>query len=764
MAQFYNADLKPLAPGDSTHSWAHATKLFLADNLRLAPKQSYLYYVCINVDQGILQSLGSIVNGTYEPASSQPLIEQYETGLMAKRVDLPKFQLNTKTINAYNRKNVVQTSIQYNPITIGFHDDAADVVTTFWNDYYTYYYRDSDYDPTLYQLPHKYQSRNRMGWGFTPRNSNLKPFLRNIQIFSLHNKRFTEYLIVNPTITDWRHGEHDSSNDRSGMESTMTVAYETVKYRTGYVNAVDVNGFGILHYDNVQSPISTSTTNIYTDGGLVGALAQGPRDLARPDGTGSGAGLFGGVLNAYRFYNNLKNANLGGVAKQAIGQFGISLLSKTLDGAINSAIFPTGNGAGNGIINAGGRTNLASPYANPLNSYGTTINGLASTLVPGAAISYNNISSTDWQRGVAGPYGAAANPLSRTIYDAQSTNGTIKIDPQTGQPVTGQTTALVLDDNGQPISQFSTVGTQTGTYNPDNITENLTGLQTTRDENNNAVNVYSYRDGTTVVRNADTGEVIQQYPGSGIDINNTNTNPTSTRDIAAAGGAVSPTSPQYYTNPKTGITTTVGGGTTAVITNTVTGTAAAAGGLFAGAELNSALNSTALGKSVLGRTVAKAVSGAAGVVVGRAINNGLQPIVNGLSGKISQGFDSVTGSIKNVVGTWTGTGAFNPSNPTQNIVSKVPDGEGGYIITDKTGSVTYTDGSGNITGSNSSGNNMFGESESNGSNSDQAYDPYGTDNNGNVQEQPVYTADNYESGPSDDSVPTESYIPDDYTA
>ena len=92
------------------------------------------------------------------------------------------------------------------------------------------------------------------------------------------------------------------------------------------------------------------------------------------------------------------------------------------------------------------------------------------------------------------------------------------------------------------------------------------------------------------------------------------------------------------------------------------------------------------------------ISGAIGLETGRIINNGLQPILNGITGSISQGWDSVAGSIKNVTGSWFGSGKYNPASPTDNIVSRVYDGEGGYIITDRTGSVTFTDGAGTITG------------------------------------------------------------------
>ena len=122
----YNADLKPLQPGVSTHPYQHATKLFLSDNYRLAPKQSFLYYVCINVNTSNL-SVASLISSLIAPdgVSSQTLIEQYEAGLLAKRVDLPKFSIGTKTLNSYNRKNIITTGISYEPITVTFHDDVA---------------------------------------------------------------------------------------------------------------------------------------------------------------------------------------------------------------------------------------------------------------------------------------------------------------------------------------------------------------------------------------------------------------------------------------------------------------------------------------------------------------------------------------------------------------------------------------------------------------------------------------------------------------
>lgn len=338
----YNANLKPLDAGNSTHDYNHAKRLFLADNLRLSPKQSFLYYVCININQDFLTS----IFGT--GISSQGVSDQYETGMMVKSVELPKFSMDTKTMNAYNKKTIVQNKINYDPVSLTFHDDAANVVLNFWNDYYTYYFRDSDYESALYRAPSTYDLRQRTKWGYSPRNSGLIPFLRDIQIFSLNQKRFTEYKLINPMITNWRHGEHRATEGSGVMECAMTLAYETVKYRTGYVNPTDVNGFSLLHYDTTPSPISTSTTNVYTDQGVIGVIGGAATDLSRPDGAYSGTNLISNYLSVQRAYNNLKSVNWGTVAQKTLAQIGINIVGGSINGAANGLLIPYSGSYGSG--------------------------------------------------------------------------------------------------------------------------------------------------------------------------------------------------------------------------------------------------------------------------------------------------------------------------------------------------------------------------------------------------------------------------------
>ena len=700
MASLYNADLKPIGPGVKTHPYDHATKLFLADTYRLTPKQSFLYYVCININTDLISSFIGL--SSPDGVSTQALLDQYETGLMAKRVDLPKFTLNTKTLNAYNRKNIIQNSITYEPVTINFHDDAADVVTTFWNDYYTYYYRDSDYADTVYGQAHKYQSQRPTniaglsgGWGFTPRMQNLQPFLKNIQIFSLHNKRFTEYVLINPIITAWRHGEHSSSEGTGTLENTMTLAYETVKYKTGYINVTEMPGFGTIHYDTKESPIATSATNIYTSAGLIGAVAGISKDLARPDGQSSGTNLTGAALNAYRLYQNLKNINIKNVANQTLGQIGISVINGAVNGAVNNMFVPTASGTpGYGGVYAssqtygGGSSFTSMPYVNPSATNFASIAGTAVGYVQGQATGYvNNQVSALFNNG------NNANPASAQRYQVFNTDGAVSVDVRTGQPVAGQVTAVVIDSDGKPVSTLQTVGTKSGAPNPDNLDENMIAKQTDKDDDGNLVERRAYQNGT--VYYIKDGAIIQTVPGAGYaTIDTYNTNPANTRNVVAAGGVYNPSAQQFYTDPRTGIVYSVGNSTTAQITNGISAVAGGGAGLYVGSTLNTALNSTFLGKTIIGQTVSGAVSGVAGAWVGREVNNFLQPIVNKTTGGITQVWDDASRGIKNVVGSWTGTGGYDPQNRRTNLVTEIQmtetdTGKNQTMETYKNGEIVY---------------------------------------------------------------------------
>jgi len=743
MSSIYNADLKPLG-NNPTQPYQHAAKLFLADNYRLTPKQSFLYYVVINFDTALTQGNGLLGN----ILSFAERYQFFETGMLVKQADLPRFQIRTKTLNAYNRKNIITTSIEYEIINLVFHDDAADVITNFWNDYYTYYFRDSDYDSNAYRNVNRYGLRNKIGWGFTPRNQSLPPLLKNIRIFSLHNKRFTEYMLINPIITGWRHGDLNSTEGTGLLTNTMNLTYETVKYFTGYVDPVVVDGFTLLHYDTRPSPIATNTRSVYSNSGILGVIDGAARDLRKPDGSGGAGGPLSNLLSLYKTYNNLKNANLKNAVAASLGQIGAGIANQVLNGR-NPFAFPTtaanqSSQVFNPPIPAAAVGAVAAVTGINNNSLGPTFtNGINS----GPNIIDQGLAFVN--RGITTGVNAFTNFVKTgSIFDSSATNGTIAINPSTLSPPTGTITGVFIDDNGRAVPGFTSIGTRSGSFNPSNPTENLISVQTTYDEEGNTIVVNTYRDGTQVTEDAD-GNRLGVFPGRLQNTNNINTTPVDTRSLAQSGVTISQTGPQYRTDPKTGLVYTVGGTTSAQITNTLTGIAGTAGGLVAGQRINQALNKSFLGDSVIGRTVSAAIATSTGAAVGRAVNNGLQPIINLASGAIVQGWDKITGEIKNVVGSWTGSGGYDPSSPTQNVVNVVDEYDpisGDFLqtrVTYKDGTIVTEDIDGNkldvIKGTNNQGISSF-FNKSAGQNTDSVASGPGVgnmlyDGNGN----PVYS-------------------------
>jgi len=394
-----NSFLKEVFTGDNIKDYSHASKAFRSDTFRLSPKYAFLYFVRITLDVSV---------------SNLPDGRRQEIGVLCKSVGLPKFSFDTKTLNAYNRNNIVQTKIKYDPIEFKFHDDTDNVIRDFWYDYYSYYYRDSDHMPADYNQPHKYSQRTPDYWGYSPNEivndsgggtSSSGNIIKEISIFSFHQKRFSEYVLYNPTITAFRHGEHSAAGDTGTMEHSMTVAYEAVKYRKGFVTK---NNFAdmLLHYDNSPSPLSPAgggTASILGPGGALNTADEVIADLA--------AGNFGAALfKGGRGLKNFSGKDLGALAKGELFEVGKDILrggnplSKLNIPSISNLIGGGGtNGVTGGIgsVFAAGGVAAAGLAASATTAVTSFFSGRKSQQ-PTPAIPNNKVTSNGDTVGVAG--------------------------------------------------------------------------------------------------------------------------------------------------------------------------------------------------------------------------------------------------------------------------------------------------------------------------------------------------------------------------
>ena len=111
----------------------HASKLFVGNDFANAPKVNFLFYVVFNINSS------AIYNDTWKQG------DRTTVGLLVKKIDLPKFAIQTEIINQYNRKALVQTKLNYTNVNVEFHDDNSDITTSLWKNYYQYYFTDSLY-------------------------------------------------------------------------------------------------------------------------------------------------------------------------------------------------------------------------------------------------------------------------------------------------------------------------------------------------------------------------------------------------------------------------------------------------------------------------------------------------------------------------------------------------------------------------------------------------------------------------------------------
>ena len=403
MPNIFDNFLKQAVTGDQIKDYKHASRLFVDNNYERSPKYTWLFHVYFDLNPELVDK--NVVNQR----------NQIEIGMLVKSADLPKFRINTKTYNNYNRPSIAQTKVNYEDINITFHDDSANIVRKLWFDYYNHYYRDTDNnygDATgalnpIYLRNYKQTLGQRTqlnNFGYTPRrNSNISTqYIQAIRIYSLHQKRFSEYTLINPIITSYRHGTHQNGQDGT-MENVMTISYETVLYASG--SARVARGFADLHYDKSPSPLTVAgggTNTILGPGGIVNAL-----DEVIADGGGKKWGS--AAFKAVRAYNTNKNVDFRNLASAELVQgFTNVLRTGNLGSALNQTYIPyRGVGANNGT-----------GFQSALSTQGTAGAG---------SVNSNGFNITQGAQGISNlNSGLVGNPVSPgSISGVISTGGTI---------------------------------------------------------------------------------------------------------------------------------------------------------------------------------------------------------------------------------------------------------------------------------------------------------------------------------------------------
>jgi hypothetical protein len=378
--------LKGFAGTDSLRDFTHASKTFRTNGYELAPRFKYLFHVSFTVNIAHIPQLGG-------PTGAFTNTDLSNLGLVVKNVQLPSYEMAVNELNQYNRKRLVQTKINYQPVQFTFHDDGSDLIRNLWYNYFSYYYKDpsqtysgggstqgtngnaqnttTGFDYNGRDIYDQYRLGNDWGYigeNYADPNSNLSdvstsgkpPFFRDIRIYGLNQHKFVSYVMINPIITQWQHDQFDYSQSNGTMEHKMTIKYETVKYYSGAIGSgaytpfdprvdsdTNVKGFADpSRYDTVRSPISRpgSTATVLGQGGLLDTGIGIINDLQR----GDMAGILGAVQKGATSYQTFKGANLKSIVNEEAKTAFKDVAKQELPGQTravinkgNSVFFPT---------------------------------------------------------------------------------------------------------------------------------------------------------------------------------------------------------------------------------------------------------------------------------------------------------------------------------------------------------------------------------------------------------------------------------------
>lgn len=320
-------------PKGNLGDFRHAARTFVDDNFRLAPKAKFLFHVFFKINTNALKSL----NFRYQ--------HQNEIGLLVKSADLPKFRITADTVNQYNRKKVVQSKIDYDPISIKFHDDHIGVTRQLWENYFSYYYA----DPIAAKIQGNYSrsamlSKNYIRSPFGFDNNSSIPFFDSIIIYQMARKFWNSYTLVNPVISAWNHDTLDYANN-SPSEQSMTLVYESVYYENGLVSQGNPLGFGVDHYDTVPSPISLAgggSRSLLGAGGVLAGASSVFGNIASGQAFQNPANFVATAITAVNTYNNSRQLSRTGITEEFtnITNRSLSTITSSSAGAVRNTTFP----------------------------------------------------------------------------------------------------------------------------------------------------------------------------------------------------------------------------------------------------------------------------------------------------------------------------------------------------------------------------------------------------------------------------------------
>jgi hypothetical protein len=166
-------------------------------------------------------------------------------------------------------------------------------------------------------------------------------FFRDIRIYGMDQRKYAEYVLINPVISSWNHDTYAYEDAGGIMANTMTIDYENVKYYSGDIGSsrpdINVQGFADpSHYDTTLSPIARPGANrtVFGQGGLLDAGQGSIKDLQN----GNLIGAAQKAMRTYQTFGGNKGPGLQAVVKSEAIALGTNVIIQGIPAATRSVM------------------------------------------------------------------------------------------------------------------------------------------------------------------------------------------------------------------------------------------------------------------------------------------------------------------------------------------------------------------------------------------------------------------------------------------
>lgn len=370
-----------LAP-TNLRDYQHASKTFVANNYQNLPKFKNWFHINFELNSEAKKLVDAAVSGTTLPWKGETS-DLATLGVLVKSVSLPNFKFDVKKHNQYNKKTLNVTRINYDPVSIEFHDDMASQMRAFWYAYYQYHIQDPAFSGlSTTKLPEQYNNYassysniyntadKDYSYGMDTVSKSSKDFNRpeaffkDIRIYHFsrnHDKKgahFQEYVLVNPVLSNFSH-DTLAHSDAGQAKGSMSIEYETVLYNSGIIGKDQIATWTEVqkrYWDGKKSPLSSGQANILGTGGL---LETGESVLGGLT-SGDPLQMIGAVITGAKAVKTVKAAGgIGAIAKAELNKviatnvIGLANGSKSISVPGIDRIPGLGNavGSANGLLN-----------------------------------------------------------------------------------------------------------------------------------------------------------------------------------------------------------------------------------------------------------------------------------------------------------------------------------------------------------------------------------------------------------------------------